>query len=83
MCVFISSCTSLSLRLHARMLCKLHSVLDIAFCDVLYLLSEAVPCHVAAANSISVNREVAVSSREERRPCFLVSPGLLQNVSYL
>ena len=28
-------------------------------------------------------REVAVSSREERRPCFLVSPGLLQNVSNL
>ena len=28
-------------------------------------------------------RGVAVSSREERRPCFLVSPVLLQNVSNL
>ena len=33
--------------------------------------------------SRDVYREVAVTSREERRPCFLVTPGLLQNVSNL
>ena len=35
------------------------------------------------ADTLEAYREVAVSSREERRPCFLVSPGLLQNVSNL
>ena len=39
--------------------------------------------HMVQTHLLERYREVAVSSREERRPCFLVSSGLLQNVSNL
>ena len=45
--------------------------------------SECAAYSIFVCMCASINREVAVSSREERRPCFLVSRVLLQVVNNL
>ena len=52
-----------------------HLSLDFSYCPV--------RVHHSSQEAASHNREVAVSSREERRPCFLVSPVQLQVVNNL